>query len=890
MSHLLLWLPWLLSRPGLAQPADPAPPPAEAAPLELVAAPTLLEFVEATYPPGAKAQGREGRVVLQLAIDAEGAVTDVVVQQPAGHGFDEAAAQAARQLRFTPARTAAGPVPVAIEFAYGFELGESDAPAPVNLTLTLTQMGTRRPMADLPIAVTAADGTRFEAATDADGRAELRGVPPGTAMVVAGGDLALAREPVEVVADQLTEARVWVKAPVSRPDELVVVGARETTDITRRSLTIEEIRRVPGTFGDPVRVIQSLPGAARAPLGTGLLVIRGANPEDSGVYVDGIRIPLIYHLGGYSSVINADLVEGVDYLPGGFGVKYGRSMGGVVDVRTKSTFPEQTRVVWNTDALDTGVLVEGRLGSSDQLGFAVAGRRSYIDALLPLVLPLTGANPDFVIQPRWYDYQFKVGSAVDDGAGTWSLLVFGFQDRLIASTPPGFAQGTDPDTQGDLGTTYETHRALFRWERPLGDDWTLRLIPSIGVDGIDFSLGSSFRVEQWQLLAEVRSELDWEPTDWLQATAGIDFLGGGYTFETELAFNPESLSDYDPLAEREPWSTSGRGSAWGPDPYLDVVLRPLPDRDRLRLNPGVRVNRVSVTDARSPDPLIAITAVDPRLLGRLQVTDGGALKAGTGLYHQPPQPFELWRPEGQNNLGFERALSSEMGWEQQVSAALSADLSLFYKRLDDLIVENPTFAGLEDAYFVNAGIGRIYGGELMVRHAAVDRFFGWVSYTLSRSLRNDAGARAADADTLLGGDPDQGWYPFDFDQTHIFVAVAGWKLPRDWGVSGRVQAVTGNPTTPFDGGVYDIDQDFYFGYSSGPRNGERLPPFVAIDLRVDRTFTFKAWRLEAYLDLLNVVRGENPEFTLYNYDYTDSRYIRGLPFIPSPGVQAEFFF
>ena len=53
---------------------------------------------------------------------------------------------------------------------------------------------------------------------------------------------------------------------------------------------MEEIRRVPGTFGDPVRVIQNLPGAARSPFGTGALVIRGANPEDSAVYVDGIRI------------------------------------------------------------------------------------------------------------------------------------------------------------------------------------------------------------------------------------------------------------------------------------------------------------------------------------------------------------------------------------------------------------------------------------------------------------------------------------------------------------------------------------------------------------------------------------------------------------------------
>ena len=119
-------------------------------------------------------------------------------------------------------------------------------------------------------------------------------------------------------------------------DEMVIVyETPPSPEITRRSIGVEEIKKVPGTFGDPVRVIQNLPGAARAPFGTGFLVIRGANPEDSAVSVDGIRVPLIYHLGGYVSIINADLIDSVDYLPGGYSTRYGRSMGGVIDVKTR---------------------------------------------------------------------------------------------------------------------------------------------------------------------------------------------------------------------------------------------------------------------------------------------------------------------------------------------------------------------------------------------------------------------------------------------------------------------------------------------------------------------------------------------------------------------------
>ena len=89
---------------------------------------------------------------------------------------------------------------------------------------------------------------------------------------------------------------------------------------------------------------------------------------------------------------------------------------------------------------------------------------------------------------------------------------------------------------------------------------------------------------------------------------------------------------------------------------------------------------------------------------------------------------------------------------------------------------------------------------------------------------------------------------------------------------------------------YDIDRDVYYPTQTAGGLSKRLPPFYALDLRVDKRWTFKRWWLETYIDLLNVVRGENPEAEEYNYDYTESTYIRGLPFIPSVGLRAEYAF
>ena len=182
--------------------------------------------------------------------------------------------------------------------------------------------------------------------------------------------------------------------------------------------------------------------------------------------------------------------------------------------------------------------------------------------------------------------------------------------------------------------------------------------------------------------------------------------------------------------------------------------------------------------------------------------------------------------------------------------------------------------------------------EVIVKQAPVNNFFGWVSYTLSRSERNDYPNRQIETlEDDVSGSPSTGsWYLFDLDQTHILVLVAGYQLPLDFGFSGKIQYVTGNPYTPYSGGIQDLDQDFYIGYSTAEYNSQRLPPFYALDLRVDKTFTFQNWQLEAYVDFLNTIRGENPEFVLNNYDFTESTYIRGLPFVPSLGFEADFSF
>jgi TonB family protein len=823
------------------EPVPAAEAPAEELP-PLLQEPALVEFVQATWPPGMEEAGKSATVRLLIEIDEAGAVTNVTVVTPAGDGFDEAATEAAKQFKFSPAVDATGPVPVALEFDYRFELAPPPEPppeaveAPINVEGTLQEMATRVPIANAAVQVLQGELVVGATTTDAEGRFSLRGVPPGELKLVAfGTDHQRDDVKITVANGEVTKVDMWLRRLSYRGAAIIGVYEKERPpEVTRRTLSIEEVRRVPGTFGDPVRVIQSLPGAARAPFSLGLLVLRGANPEDSNVYVDGVEVPLVYHLGGFRSILNPELVKSVDYLPGTYSAKYGRSTGGVIDVQSMDQYPDRPHFTLRTDFLDTGLYGEAKVG--DKVGVAAGVRHSYLDLLLGVAL----ANSEFYAVPRWFDYQLKV-TALDLGDDELSLFVFGFQDDFIIRT--------DSDAEDAVGLHYSTHRIVARWHHSLTEDLQLQIQPSFGPDGTRFGFGSDIALEADVWRGNLRGALVWKPNDAFKGQFGLDSEGSRGDVSLYAASVP--VDGDDPLSESEPVELYSGVWQFFPDPFLEVTLTPLKARERLVLVGGARLNAL-IRPEEAPT-----FAFDPRFGVRAEVVKGGVLKAGTGIYHQPPSFATLGATPY-----FERAWSSELGWEQKIGP-VQADITGFYRDMQNL-------GGGDDP-----GIGRAYGMEVMVRHPLVNRFFGWVSYTLSRSERNDT------------PDDPEGWYPFDFDQTHILTAVAGYRLPLDFEASARAQYVTGNPYTPYAGGLYLMDEGSYIGFPSADTNSERQAPFYALDLRVSKLFTFKHWQLELFADVLNAVHGENPEFTLYNYDYTESASVSGLPTIPSLGFQVE---
>lgn len=71
----------------------------------------VIEKVDPSYPENAVRANIEGSVVLDIGIDEAGRVTDVQVTRGLPFGLSEAAADAVRQWKYRPARSAEGPIP-----------------------------------------------------------------------------------------------------------------------------------------------------------------------------------------------------------------------------------------------------------------------------------------------------------------------------------------------------------------------------------------------------------------------------------------------------------------------------------------------------------------------------------------------------------------------------------------------------------------------------------------------------------------------------------------------------------------------------------------------------------------------------------------------------------
>jgi TonB family protein len=867
--------------PGSSADTDSSPTDEATKAAVLTRAPTLIKFASAAFPQTAPEEQTEARVVLELLLTETGLVADVRVVQSAGADFDAAASEAARQFEFSPAHVDDVPTSIRIQYAYDFHREAATKP----VTVFNGVVKDRTSGSPLPnIAVRLDTGERT--ATDSAGRFEFGEVSPGEHTVLLSGPGVAALQTTETVVEgKILSVSYDISIQIIAADdtlaqdvddlELLVVAPKIAADVVATRVEAESARRVAGTQGDVLKVVENMPGVARASVGSGDVVVWGAAPNDTRVYVDSVRVPALYHFGGFRSVVHSDLVKAVELIPGAYGASYGRGLGGLVTVSTQDPTQHNLRGSVQVDVLDASASLGA---TSGKLGVAIGGRRSHLHQVF------SGALDDNTQQyfaiPKYYDASARGRYQMD--SQSWVELGGLVSSDQITRT----VQSSDPNAQRSETRDLNFERGWVRYQTEDDAGTRVTFVPWFGHDrtGLDGKFGI-IPVEQSgnSFLYGLRGNWAGQATEFVTAQLGMDLelVQSEYSrvgSTSSPAREGDSRIFGQPPADQiniDNWKVTTGSVA----PYAEADISLLDDQ--LHLVPGLRLEPyfASVNRRRPSEggPQIgafdADLSVQPRFSIRHRFGERLLVKAAWGKYRQPAPAEDLSSVFGNPTLGTAQATHYLFGVEAELGQLLHVETAAFLSTSENLAVRNPLASPRVAEALVANGEGRSYGMQVMVRRNLGSGFFGWLAYTVLRSERRLT--------------PDHPWRLFDFDQTHVLTALASYDVGAGFELGARARLSSGYPRTPVVGSYYDARRD-QFEPILGAQNSDRIPYFLQFDVRASKRWKWQHQELEAYLDVLNTTNRSNPEEVVYNSTYSDKRFINGLPLLPVLGLKWSY--
>jgi TonB family protein len=466
-------------------------------------------------------------------------------------------------------------------------------------------------------------------------------------------------------------ASVPARAPASgTPVEVSVRGEHE--ELGTIHIPRSETRFIPGAFGDPFRVVEALPGMTPWLSGLPYYYVRGSPPENVGYFIDGIRVPLLFHVGAGPSMISPPLVDSVDLFPGAYPAQYGRYAGAIIAGTTTPPETTRTRAEFGVRVFDANAFGEVPYdsGRGSVMGAARYGYTGLITSLFA---------PNYTV--GYWDYQARA-SHLTWGSDTVSLFVFGAHDELTYQKAPTFR--------------VEYHRADLRYDHPL-QDGSLRIAATFSTDdtltALQTPTGAGASAALQGPGGHLRAELEERMTSEMRVRAGADV--GVARFDVD---------NYDGVIHAPHTDVEG-------GVYSDVVWRP---SARVELVPGLRLDAYQ---ARGESGL----APQPRLATKIRIAPAVSWISALGVAHQEPTeevfvPAKL--PNPIDEAGGGNSYQGSEGVEVRLPSSMRVRATAFYSELV--------------ATSLN-GTERALGGELFLRRDFTERLGGFVSYTLSRT-------------------------------------------------------------------------------------------------------------------------------------------------------------
>lgn len=648
-------------------------------------------------------------------------------------------------------------------------------------------------------------------------------------------------------------ATIYFETDVLTLPDILVTAPSDKDKISRKDLTKQELRQVPGTLGDPLKAIQTLPGVAVGSDSSSNPAIRGSRPEDNLYYVNDQPVGYLFHMGDLLSVFNSDLVQDFTIHASAFGPQYDSALGAVIDVRLREPRTDRWGAKLNVSAFESDLLIEGPISAKQSM--FLAGRRSYLDLIVSKLGGGFGDEIDVVQFPEFYDYQGKYVWKPDT-RNTFSVETGGAWDKLIIDVKStSDIAAHDPDLAGRFGAAQDYHSQGIAWNTEISPRVSNRLVVShllLSFDIAAANLGYGKLASDNYIVYETLSFAPWENHD-MAAGFRHTYSDTRLDFDIKVDFPSEFDANVDFTSAERKFLASNVYSC-SSQFFLKDRWRALP---RLTLLGGGRATY---------DSFVAEHHLEPWTGMEFDLTDTILLTGGWGLYHQAPLGQELVEPFGNPALKSMKARHSVVGVRQKLEDGWSAQVEGYEKTFRNLTVPDPI------KNYVNGASGRALGLEFLAKKDRTDRWNGWLSVSQSRSTRKN---------DITGQE-----IIFANDQPWIINAVSTYWLTKKFSVGFNLRYHSGQPWTPVIGTYVDPTGRVRPIYAAiGSR---RLPDYHRLDVRFSRDFTFARHKMSAYVDLINAYARRNVSGYSYNADYSASEPVYQLPFFPSLGVTLEF--
>jgi hypothetical protein len=705
-------------------------------------------------------------------------------------------------------------------------------------------------------------GSAYRTVSDGEGRFALEGVAPGayTLAVSTVGYRLLRREFTLAAGEQLDFA-IALEPEILRRREQVSVGAGpfdlERADApAQRTLSGSEARNLASVLADdPLRAVQALPGVASNDDFNARFALRGADYRRLGLYVDGILLHQPFHsiqgesASGSLTLLNGDLLEQISLYPSAWPVKFADRTAGILDLGLREGNRAQVMLRGSVSASNASFTAEGPFGRRRRGSWLLSTRKSYLQYIINRTAPNTPLTFGFI------DGQARL---------TWDFTA---KQRGGLTIVDGYSTGDRLRNRERLGANaiaVAEYRSTL-----LVADW--RYTPRAGVLAVSRVawLRERFENRNREQLALAGGHYG----EWVGNTGVTAMLGGRHAFDAGLALRrlrDEGFTNqyqFNPFAVRP--LNRYRGGPWISNGYLQQQW----SKGALHLTAGARWERHSVVDG---------AALLPYAAAGLRLWRGASLDAGWGQAVQWPEPLVLYSVFGNRALLPERATHVTAGLEQRLDSRTRLRVEA-YQRLDRDLLFRPLFEPrlLGAAVFnppVNAPVrntlrGYARGVEVFLQRRSANRLTGWISYSYGQARQRDAFAGAFFADV---------------DQRHAVNVYSGYRLRPSANLSARVTYGSGFPIPGFvardAAGLFRL---------TARRNTQRLDPYVRVDVRANKDFTFDRWKLTLFVEAVNVTNRENYRFDSFNgYNARTGQAFVGLdkmfPILPSAGLVLEF--